>query len=119
MRSIEPGTSRFRVRAYARPGMTAVSFTGREIKMTGAETLDVARDAIWTIVVVSSPLMVVGLVVGVVVSLFQALTQIQEQTLIFVPKILAIFVTLLLALPFMADSLHGHMMRISSRIIGG
>jgi flagellar biosynthetic protein FliQ len=83
--------------------------------MTGAETLDVARDAIWTIVVVSSPLMVVG----VVVSLFQALTQIQEQTLIFVPKILAIFVTLLLALPFMADSLHSHMMRISSRIIGG
>src|SRR5258707_13476464 len=87
--------------------------------MTGAETLDVARDAIWTIVVVSSPLMVVGLVVGVVVSLFQALTQIQEQTLIFVPKILAIFLTFLLALPFMADSLQSHMMRISSRIIGG
>ena len=72
--------------------------------MTGAETLDVARDAIWTIVVVS---------------LFQALTQIQEQTLVFVPKILAIFVTLLLALPFMADALQGEMMRISSRIIGG
>ena len=72
--------------------------------MTGPETLDVARDAIWTIIVVS---------------LFQALTQIQEQTLVFVPKILAIFVTLLLALPFMADSLHGQMMRISSRIIGG
>jgi flagellar biosynthetic protein FliQ len=87
--------------------------------MTGAETLDVARDAIWTIVVVSSPLMVVGLVVGVVVSLFQALTQIQEQTLVFVPKILAIFVTLVLALPFMSASLYGYMMRISSRIIGG
>src|SRR3954454_7306125 len=87
--------------------------------MTGAETLDIARDAIWTIVVVSSPLMVVGLIVGVAVSLIQALTQIQEQTLIFVPKILAIFVTLLLALPFMADALQGHMMRISSRIIGG
>src|SRR5580704_6116734 len=91
----------------------------RECKMTGAETLDVARDAIWTLVVVSSPLMVVGLVVGVVVSLFQALTQIQEQTLVFVPKILAIFVTLILALPFMADALQAHMMRISSRIIGG
>jgi flagellar biosynthetic protein FliQ len=91
----------------------------KETEMTGAETLDVARDAIWTIVVVSSPLMLVGLVVGVVVSLFQALTQIQEQTLVFVPKILAIFVTLLLALPFMADSLHSHMLRISSRIIGG
>src|ERR1700761_6679796 len=90
-----------------------------ETNMTGAETLDVARDAIWTIVVVSSPLMVVGLVVGVVVSLFQALTQIQEQTLVFVPKIIAIFVTLILALPFMADALQSHMMRISSRIIGG
>ncbi|AWM08559.1 MULTISPECIES: flagellar biosynthesis protein FliQ [Bradyrhizobium] len=87
--------------------------------MTGPETLDVARDAIWTIVIVSSPLMVVGLVVGVVVSLFQALTQIQEQTLIYVPKILAIFATMLLTLPFMADALHAYMLRISSRIIGG
>jgi flagellar biosynthetic protein FliQ len=87
--------------------------------MTGAETIDVARDAIWTLVVVSSPLLVVGLVVGVVVSLFQALTQIQEQTLVFVPKILAIFLAMLFALPFMADSMHAHMLRISSRIIGG
>lgn len=87
--------------------------------MTGAETLDIARDAIWTIVVVSLPLMGVGLVVGVAVSLVQALTQIQEQTLVFVPKIIAMFVALVLALPFMADALHGHMMRISSRIIGG
>jgi flagellar biosynthesis protein FliQ len=90
-----------------------------ETEMTGAETLDVARDAIWTIVVVSSPLMVVGLVVGVVVSLFQALTQIQEMTLVFVPKILAIFVAMLLALPFMADVLHGHMLRMAGRIAGG
>ena len=50
--------------------------------MTGAETLDVARDAIWTIVLVSAPIMAVGLLVGVIVSLFQALTQIQEQTLV-------------------------------------
>ena len=87
--------------------------------MTGPEVMDVARDAILTLVLVSSPLMLIGLIVGVVISLFQALTQIQEMTLVFVPKILAIFVTLLLALPFMADSLHSHMMRISSRIIGG
>ena len=87
--------------------------------MTGPETLDVARDAIWTIVVVSSPLMVIGLVVGVVVSLFQALTQIQEMTLVFVPKILAMFAVLVIALPFMGDVLSAHMMRISSRIIGG
>lgn len=87
--------------------------------MTGPETLDVARDAIWTIVVVSSPLLIVGLVVGVAISLVQALTQIQEQTLVFVPKIIAIFVTLVLALPFMADALHAEMLRISSQIIGG
>ena len=87
--------------------------------MTGPEVLDVARDAIWTIVLVSSPLMVVGLVVGVAISLVQALTQIQEMTLVFVPKIIAIFITMVLALPFMADALHAHMLRISSRIIGG
>src|SRR5437762_214126 len=91
----------------------------KSVAMTGPEVLDVARDAIWTIVLVSSPLMVVGLVVGVVISLVQALTQIQEMTLVFVPKILAIFITMVLALPFMADVLHAHMLRISSRIIGG
>ena len=87
--------------------------------MTGAEVLDISRDAVWTIVKVSSPLLIVGLVVGVAISLLQALTQIQEQTLVFVPKILAIFVALILALPFMADAMHSQMMRISSRIIGG
>ena len=87
--------------------------------MTGPETLDVARDALWTIVLVSGPLMVVGLVVGVVVSLIQALTQVQEQSLVFVPKILAVFATMMLTLPFMGDTLSSYMMRISSRIIGG
>lgn len=87
--------------------------------MTGSEVLDVARDAIWTIVLVSSPLMLVGLIVGVAISLVQALTQIQEMTLVFVPKIIAMFVTLLLALPFMADLLNSYMLRLSSRIIGG
>ena len=87
--------------------------------MTGPEVLDVAKDAILTLVVVSSPLMLVGLAVGVAISLFQALTQIQEMTLVFVPKILAIFAAMLLALPFMADSLQSHMARIAARIIGG
>jgi flagellar biosynthesis protein FliQ len=87
--------------------------------MTGPEVLDVSRDAIWTIVKVSSPLLIVALVVGVVISLVQALTQIQEQTLAFVPKIIAIFITLVLALPYMADALNSQMLRISSRIIGG
>ena len=87
--------------------------------MTGPEVLDVGRDALVTLVLVASPLMLIGLVVGVVISLFQALTQIQEMTLVFVPKILAMFLTLVLALPFMAQVLQGYMMRITARIIGG
>jgi flagellar biosynthesis protein FliQ len=87
--------------------------------MTGPEIMDVARDAIWTLILVASPLMLVGLAVGVAISLFQALTQIQEMTLVFVPKILAIFVAMLVALPFMADTLHGYMARLAARIVGG
>lgn len=87
--------------------------------MTGPEVLDVARDTIVTLVLVSSPLLVIGLAVGIVISLFQALTQIQEQTLVFVPKILAIFAAMLVALPFMADTMQDHMMRISARIVSG
>ncbi len=87
--------------------------------MTGPEVLDVGRDAVLTLVLVASPLMLVGLVVGVVISLIQALTQIQEMTLAFVPKILAIFIAMLVALPFMADVLQGHMTRLAGRIAGG
>ena len=87
--------------------------------MSGPEVLDVARDALVTLVLVASPLMLIGLVVGVIISLLQALTQIQEMTLVFVPKILAIFAAMLIALPFMADHLHGHMTRLAARIIGG
>ena len=65
--------------------------------MTGPEVLDVSRDAIVTLVFVAAPLMLVGLAVGVIISLFQALTQIQEMTLVFVPKILAIFLAMLIA----------------------
>jgi flagellar biosynthetic protein FliQ len=87
--------------------------------MTGPEVLDVAREAIVTLVVVSSPLMLVGLVVGVVISLLQALTQVQEMTLVFVPKIIAMFLAMLVALPFMGDMLQAEMMRIAARIVGG
>jgi flagellar biosynthesis protein FliQ len=87
--------------------------------MMGPEVLDVARDSLLTLVLVASPLMLVGLLVGVVISLFQALTQIQEMTLVFVPKILAIFIAMLVALPFMADLLHSHMTRLVARIAAG
>jgi len=87
--------------------------------MTGPEVLDVAREAIYTLIVVCSPIMLVGLAVGMVISLLQAVTQIQEMTLAFVPKILAIFISLLVALPFMAERLHAEMLRIAARIVSG
>jgi flagellar biosynthetic protein FliQ len=87
--------------------------------MTGSEVLDVARDAILTLLWVSGPMMLVGLAIGVVISLLQALTQIQEQTLVFVPKIVAMFVVMLIALPFMGDVLSGHMTRVATHIISG
>jgi flagellar biosynthetic protein FliQ len=87
--------------------------------MTGPEVLDVARDAIVTLLIVAAPLMLVGLIVGVAISLLQALTQIQETTLVFIPKILAIFVALLIALPFMADALHSNFLRITAHITSG
>ncbi|MBY0532763.1 MAG: flagellar biosynthesis protein FliQ [Xanthobacteraceae bacterium] len=87
--------------------------------MSAAEVLDVARDGIWTLLWVASPLMIVAVAVGVAISLIQALTQIQEMTLVFVPKIIAIFVALIVALPFMGDLLNGYMGRIASRIISG
>jgi flagellar biosynthetic protein FliQ len=73
--------------------------------MTGAEVLDIGREAIWLTVIIAAPVMLVGLAVGFGVSLLQTLTQIQEQTLVFVPKILSIFIALLLFLPIMGGLL--------------
>ena len=87
--------------------------------MTGAEVLDIASQGIWTLLIVSAPMMIVGLVVGVIIALFQALTQIQEQTLVFVPKIIAIFVTMLLTLPFLGATMSGYMTRVIDMIIVG
>lgn len=87
--------------------------------MNGAQVLDIARDGIWVMVIVGAPMMAVGLLVGVVIALFQALTQIQEQTLVFVPKILAIFITLLIALPFMGATMSGYMTRLADLIVTG
>ena len=63
--------------------------------------------------------MLIALAVGLAISLLQALTQIQKQTLVFVPKIIAVFATMLVTLPFMGDALAGYMTRIAARIAGG
>lgn len=84
--------------------------------MEANDVMDVARDAIIVMLQVSTPVMMVGLVVGLVIALFQALTQIQEMTLTFVPKIIAIFASLLLFMPFMGRVMDDLMVRIAERI---
>jgi flagellar biosynthetic protein FliQ len=85
--------------------------------MNGGEALDLAREAMWVLVTMASPAMLVGLTVGVVIGILQALTQIQESTLVFVPKILAVFAALVLFMPFMAASMSGLMTIIVQKII--
>jgi flagellar biosynthesis protein FliQ len=87
--------------------------------MTGGAVLDVARDGILVFLKAGGPLMMVALAVGLAISLVQALTQIQEQTLVFVPKILAVFAALMLFLPFMGDALASYMERMATRIATG
>lgn len=82
------------------------------------QIMDVARDAIWTLLKVTTPIMLIGLGVGLIIALFQALTQIQELTLTFVPKILVIFIALLFMLPFMMSELSDFMMRMVDRVFG-
>jgi flagellar biosynthetic protein FliQ len=84
--------------------------------MNGAEVLDIGRDAIWLTIQLCAPALVVALVVGVVIGLLQALTQIQEATLVYAPKIVAVFISLLIFLPLMGALLTGFMHHIADRI---
>ncbi len=84
--------------------------------MTPADTIDFARTAILVLLEIIAPAMVTALVVGLAIGLLQALTQIQEQTLVFVPKIVAVFIVLLIALPFAGAAMNGLMTDIAGRI---
>ena len=86
--------------------------------MSGTEVLDVGREAIWLVIQLAAPVLIVGLVVGVTIGLLQAVTQIQEQTLIFAPKIIAVFATLLISMPLMGALMSGFMRQIAARIAG-
>ena len=86
--------------------------------MNEAQALDFMRDAIWTLIIVVAPIMLVGLAVGLIISLFQALTSIQEMTLTFVPKILLVFMSLVIFLPFMLETMRLFMEGVADKIIG-
>jgi flagellar biosynthetic protein FliQ len=81
------------------------------------EVLDIARDAIFVMLKIGAPIMAVALLIGLAISLVQALTQIQEMTLSFVPKLLVMFVSLLLLLPFMISTLSTFTERLADRIV--
>jgi flagellar biosynthesis protein FliQ len=85
--------------------------------MTEAEIMDVAREAIFVILKLGAPAMILALIVGLIIAVFQALTQIQEQTLTFMPKIIVIFLSMLVLLPFMFETLNGFTHDMVDRII--
>ncbi len=83
--------------------------------MSTNDILEIGTDAIFTLLMVGSPIMGVALAVGLMISLFQALTQMQEQTLSFVPKVTAMVVTFLLFLPFMMSTMANFAERMFER----
>lgn len=87
--------------------------------MNETDLIDLSREAIWITIKIGTPVMVIGLLVGVVIALLQALTQIQEMTLVFVPKILAMFAALFVLMPMMATTLMEFMVQIADKIIAG
>ena len=86
--------------------------------MNSAQVLEIAYDAVMVMLKVATPVMLTALVVGLAISLVQALTQIQEMTLSFVPKIIVIFLSLLLFMPYMLSTMTTFTQELTDRIIG-
>lgn len=86
--------------------------------MNQTQLIDITREAIMLIIQIGGPVMIVGLIVGVAIALVQALTQIQEMTLVFVPKILTIFLAIFALFPAFVAVMTGFMEEISTMIIG-
>jgi flagellar biosynthetic protein FliQ len=87
--------------------------------MDEAAILEIGRDAVIVMLKISAPIMLVSLTVGLLISLFQALTQIQEMTLTFVPKLLVVFISLLLLGPFMLHTLVDFTEQMMNRMAAG
>jgi flagellar biosynthetic protein FliQ len=85
--------------------------------MNELEVLDIARDGMMVMLLVAAPMLLTGLVVGLSISIFQTLTHIQEMTLTFIPKILAVFAALIIFLPWMLRELTEFYQRIMDKIV--
>lgn len=86
--------------------------------MESQEVISIASDGIMVLIKIAAPVLLVALIVGLIISLFQALTQIQENTLSFVPKMVAILVCLMLAMPWMGSQLRTFNERVMEKIVG-
>ncbi len=82
--------------------------------ITQGDVITIAKEAIYTIIITSAPLLLISLVVGLIISIFQTVTSIQEQTLTFVPKILAVFLGIMLVGPWMLNIMSDFMTRLWS-----
>lgn len=87
--------------------------------MNASDVFGIGNQAIMVALEIGAPVMLLALAVGLVISILQALTQIQEMTLTFVPKILVIFVSLLVLMPFMLSTLVDFTQSLFSRIAAG
>ena len=87
--------------------------------MNEVEVLDISREAVFTLIKVVSPVLLVALFIGLIIGIFQALTQIQEMTLAFVPKIIGVFDTLILLFPFMFGQMKNLAEGLFDRIVNG
>lgn len=87
--------------------------------MTAHDAMEIARSGLVLSLTIAGPLLITALIVGVVISLLQALTQVQEQTLTFVPKLMAMGVVLLLCLPMIGHAMSDFMTQLGDRIIHG
>jgi flagellar biosynthetic protein FliQ len=85
--------------------------------MNEAEVIEICRESILVMLKLAGPILIAGLVTGVLVSLLQAVTQIQETTLAFIPKMLIIFAMTIWLLPFMLDTLGSFTKSLSDRIV--
>ena len=85
--------------------------------MNQTAAIEIGREAIMVVLTMSVPIMAVALFVGLIIALFQALTQLQEMTLVFVPKIVVVFGALIFFLPFMLSTLSNYMNNLADRII--
>ena len=85
--------------------------------MESAEVIDLVRQGIYVLILISAPLMIVALVVGLFIAILQAMTQIQESTLTFVPKVLAMLLTLVFVMPFMLQTLVDYTNKLQDKIV--